>query len=80
MYEKGAGAPEDYKAAVKWYTHVAEQKYFHAQINLGLLYAKGVGVIQDNVYAHMRWNIAASYGDEYSIGDRNIVAKRMNSN
>ena len=42
------------------------------------MYAEGVGVIQDNVYAHMWWNIAASSGDEYAIGNRDIVAKQMN--
>ena len=39
----------------------------------------GRGVTQDNVYAHMWWNIAASSGDENAIGNRDIVTKRMPS-
>ena len=76
MYEKGEGVPEDDKEEVKWYRLAAKQVYPHAQYNLGLMYAEGLGVIQDNVYAHMRWNIAASSGDEYAIGNRDIVQHR----
>ena len=31
MYEEGKGVPQDYKIAVKWYTHAAEQGYARAQ-------------------------------------------------
>jgi hypothetical protein len=41
------------------------------------MYGTGQGVIQDNVYAHMWWNIAASSGDKDAIGNRDIVAKGM---
>ena len=37
----------------------------------------GQGVIQDNVYAHMWGNIAASNGDENGGKLRDIVAKGM---
>ena len=36
------------------------------------------GVILDNVYAHMWWNIAASSGDKDASKIRDIVAKNMN--
>ena len=48
-----------------------------AQYNLGVMYANGTGVIQDNVYAHMWWNIASSLGDENASKDRDIIAKEM---
>jgi len=60
MYEKGKGVPQNSKTAVKWITLAAEQGYAPAQYNLGWKYYEGKGVIQDNVYAHMWWNIAAS--------------------
>ena len=53
--------------------------YAYAQYNLGVMYANGQGVLQDNVYAHMWFNIAASSGDEVASKNRDIVAKKMNS-
>jgi len=41
------------------------------------MYGLGRGVIQDNVYAHMWLNIAASSGNETASKNRDIVAKRM---
>ena len=41
------------------------------------MYGMGTGVIQDNVYAHMWWNIAVSSGDKDVVKNRGIVAKRM---
>ena len=57
----------------------AEQGIAFAQGNLGVMYGTGRGVIQDNVYAHMWLNIAASQGDKNAVKNRDIVAKRMNS-
>ena len=53
MYDEGHGVSQDYKTAVKWYTLAAEQGVARAQFNLGLNYATGLGIPQDNVYAHM---------------------------
>ncbi|MDA1021898.1 MAG: sel1 repeat family protein, partial [Proteobacteria bacterium] len=38
---------------------------------------KGKGVTQDNVYAHMWYNIGASNGDADAVTNRDIVAKEM---
>jgi TPR repeat protein len=62
---------------VKWYRLAAEQGHADAQNNLGWMYGNGTGVIQDNVYAHMWFNIAASSGDEDASKNRDSVAKRM---
>ena len=62
---------------MEWYRLAAEQGYASAQFNLGLKYHKGQGVIQDNVYAHMWWNIAASSGHKGAVNNRDIVAKQM---
>ena len=43
---------------------LAEQGVAEAQYNLGLMYYKGEGVIQDYVYAHMWWNIATANGND----------------
>jgi TPR repeat protein len=41
------------------------------------MYAKGEGVIQDNVYAHMWWNIAASSGYADAKNNKGIITKRI---
>mgnify|MGYP003639806128 FL=1 len=46
MYNYGNGVPENYEAAVMWYTKAAEQGYDKAQYNLGLGYQDGTGVPQ----------------------------------
>ncbi len=55
----------------------AEQGDVGAQYNLGLMYANGQGVIQDDVMAHMYWNVAAVSGDKAAAKNRGIIAKRM---
>jgi len=55
----------------------AEQGNSNAQFNLGDMYALGEGVIQDNVYAHMWFNIAASNGDYDAVARKKNVAKNM---
>ena len=51
--------PEAAEAA-KWYRLAADRLHPQAQYNLGLLYATGEGVAQDNVMAHMWLNLAAA--------------------
>jgi hypothetical protein len=41
------------------------------------MYYGGEGVIQDNVYAQMWLNIAASSGNKTAVENRDIIAKRM---
>jgi uncharacterized protein len=48
-----------------------------AQYNLSVIYYRGERIIQDNVYAHMWRNIAASSGNKNAVKYRNIVAKQM---
>ena len=55
----------------------AGQEIAQAQSDLGGIYGNGQGVLQDNALAHMWWNIAASSGDEMTVKNRGIVAKRM---
>ena len=52
---------------MKWYRRAAEQGNALAQNNLGLAYAKGNGVPQDYVLAHMWWNLAAAQGSATGI-------------
>ena len=45
--------------AAAWYRRAVEQGHAEAQYNLGVLYAKGQGVPQAYVQAHMWFNLAA---------------------
>ena len=58
-YERG-----DFSNAMRMFRLVAEQGDSAAQYNLGLMCHNGRGVPQDNVYAYMRWSIAASNGSD----------------
>ena len=81
MYQTGRGVPQNDKTAVKWYRLAAEQGLADAQFRLGNMYYKGQGVLQDYIRSHMWLNIAASSGKSKNASkNRDIVAKRMNSN
>ena len=50
-FDKGWAAEKagDYAEAVKWYRKAAEQGLALAQFNLGVMYEKGKGVLQDTL-------------------------------
>ena len=58
----GDGVTQDYKTALKWHSLAAEQGHVAAHTKLGVMYSLGYGALQDNVRAHMWFNIAASNG------------------
>jgi len=62
---------------VYWYTKAAEQGNTWAQHCLGLTYAIGEGVIQNNKLAYVWLNLAAAQGDEDAIEGRDIIAKEL---
>jgi uncharacterized protein len=62
LYDKGAGVPQDYTMARKWYELAAAQRYAMAQTNLGLLYEKGNGIPQDYGTARKWYELAAAQG------------------
>ena len=78
-FQKGLTAAQngDYVTAFREWTPLAEQGNAKAQSNLGAIYGNGQGILQDDVYAHMWWNIVASNGNESATKNREIVAKKM---
>ena len=56
----------DYAEGARWLRTAAEQGQRFAQFNLGVLYASGNGVAQDNASAYLWFSLAASRatGDE----------------
>jgi TPR repeat protein len=76
----------DYAEAVKWFAKGAveadRQISSRAMANLGSMYAKGRGVPQDFIVAHMWFNLAAARAPgvgyvESLAKDRDTIAKRM---
>ena len=56
-----------------WYTRAAEQGDASAQYGLGLMYSDGQGVPQDNVYAHMWFNISNISGQAGRAGVEELM-------
>jgi hypothetical protein len=48
-----------------------------ALYQLGLMYALGRGVAQDNVTAHKWFNLAATQGDARARAERELIAAEM---
>ncbi len=71
MYQRGAGVPQDYAEALKWYRKAAEQGNDAAENNLGALYEYGNGVEKDLGEAIKWFQKAAGQGSaeaEFNIG------------
>ncbi len=55
----------------------AEGGCAESQYKLALMYATGHGVVQDNVQAHMWFNIAANHGSDRAKTDRKELSLDM---
>ena len=80
LYEEGYGVTKDYRTAIKWYRLAAEQGYAYAQTDLGQMYQMGKGVQKNYIKAYMWFNIAASFWDPDAKIQRDLVAKKLDSN
>ncbi len=67
----------DYATALRIFRQLADQGDANAQHNLGVMYAKGRGVTQDYVQAHMWYNLAATRGLKLGRKSRDSLAKQM---
>lgn len=67
----------DFATVLREWRPLAEQGGADAQYALGGMQGNGQGVLQDDVYAHMWLNIAASNGNADAVKGRDTVAKRM---
>lgn len=68
MHEEGLGTPKDIKKAVILYNLSAAQENAEAQYHLGHIYHYGADCIkEDNFYAYMWFNLAASNGHKNGV-------------
>ena len=56
---------------------LAEQGDVVAQSHLGLMYATGEGVLQNNLRAYVWWSVAAAQGYERAKTNRDILVDRL---
>ena len=71
-YERG-----NFDTAAKIFKELAEQGDPDAQTNLGFMYEDGQGVLQDNIKAHMWYNLAAANGYKNADEWRDKLAALM---
>lgn len=74
---KGAAQLRLYEEITKRWRRAAEQGYAKAQFELGVSYAEGQGLKQDNVRAFMWLSLAASQGHENATLVRVKLKRRM---
>ena len=65
----------DYATDVSWFRKAAEEGNVFAQHALGVLYAKGEGVPQDYVQAHMWFSLSAAQDGD--TNNRDIIAAKI---
>jgi TPR repeat protein len=78
-FQKGLGLAQsgNYKAAAEIWAPLAERGNACAQYELGVMYAEGVGVMEDDSTA-LKWrNIAAYNGDKSSQAVKISLANEM---
>ncbi len=78
-YAQGMDAYQsgDYATSLLVWTPLAEQGNVDAQLNLGVDYYLGSGVVQDYIRAYMWLNIVALQGDLEAAKNLNVIGKDM---
>ncbi|WP_445116583.1 tetratricopeptide repeat protein [Acinetobacter sp. WZC-1] len=62
-YQSGKTLPRDLKQAFTWYKAAADQGISSAQLNVGRMYADGLGTSKNETLARQYFEKAASHGD-----------------
>jgi localization factor PodJL len=75
----GGGKGADYKNAAQWFRKAADRGVADSQFNLGILYARGIGVEQNLAESFKWFSLAAAQGDADSAHKRDDVAKRLDA-
>ncbi len=77
--EGAAGGKPDYAEAAQWFRKAGQLGIRDSQFNLGILYARGMGVPQDLVQSWMWFSLAAQQGDADAGKKRDEVAAKMDA-
>ena len=74
MYAEGRGVEQNYSEAIKWYKKEGGASSLN---NIGVMYEHGTGVIQDNVTAHLYYNLSGAKGETKGRENRDRISKKM---
>jgi localization factor PodJL len=77
--EAAAGGKPDYGEAAQWFRKAGQLGIRDSQFNLGVLYARGMGVPQDLVQSWLWFSLAAQQGDADAAKKRDDVATKMDA-
>ncbi|MBV8472249.1 MAG: sel1 repeat family protein, partial [Hyphomicrobiales bacterium] len=75
--EAAAGGKPDYAEAARWFRKAGQFGIRDSQFNLGILYARGMGVPQDLTQSWIWFSLAAQQGDTDAAKKRDEVAAKM---
>ena len=75
--DPGRGGEPDYVEAAKWFRKAAELGVRDSQYNLGILYARGLGVEKDLRQSFLWFALAAQQGDTDAGKKRDEIAGQM---
>src|SRR3979409_1482289 len=75
----GGGKGANYKNASQWFRKAADRGVADSQFNLGILYARGIGVEQSLAESFKGFSLAAAQGDADSARKRDDIAKRLDA-
>jgi uncharacterized protein len=87
MHYEGKGVSKNYQRSFQFFKLSAETGSVLAQYRFAYRYHKGQGIIQDNVYAHMWWNLASmsnnrdqilEYGEEIKGFPPSVIKQIQN--
>lgn len=79
LYYEGNGLSRDYRQALSWFRQAAKQKVTAAAalVNIGGMYAQGIGVAKNLGFAYAYFDLAAKMGDnqamDYRIGIQRLL-------
>lgn len=82
MYVEGEGVPEDTEESLNWLLKAAKHKNgigADAQVRIGRIYERGIGVEKDDVTAYVWFSVAAANGSEEAKWETPSVVKRLTS-
>jgi localization factor PodJL len=75
----GGGKGANYTTASAWFRKAADRGVPDSQYNLGILYARGIGVEQNLAESYKWFGLAAAQGDADAGRKRDDVAKRLDA-
>ena len=80
MNAEGAlGGKPDYAEAAQWFGKAGQLGIRDSQFNLGILYARGMGVAPDLVQSWLWFSLAGQQGDPDALKKRDEVAAKMDA-